>query len=389
VRPLRALHVVAHLDRGGIENWLVQLARRVDPARVRMEFLVQTERPGEHEGALRHLGIRVLRCPSPRHPLRYARALLRLLEANGPYDIVHSHLFTWSGLVLRIAAKAGVPCRLAHSHTVAPAGNGVPPLLWPAYAALMRRWIRRYATCGLAASRAASEALFGPASRNHLRREVLPCGIDLDPFARPVDRASLRRQLGIAEQAIVVGHVGRFVASKNHAFLLEIARYLLAREPSSVLLLVGDGPLRGAVEAQARKVSDRIVFAGSIGDVPAMLGAMDVFVFPSRFEGLGLAAVEAQAAGLPTVVADHLPRELEVVPPLVRRVSLDEPHAAWADVALRCARGPRPVEAHEALRLVAASPFNITRIAETLSRLYESLALDPGGPTETGRHGSR
>ncbi len=386
---LRALHVVAHLDRGGIENWLVQLARRVDPARVQMEFLVQTDRPGEHEEALRQLDIRVLRCPTPRRPLRYARALLRLLQADGPYDIVHSHLFTWSGLVLRIAARAGVPCRLAHSHTVAPAGNGVPPLLWPAYAVLMRRWIRRYATFGLAASLPASEALFGPAHSNGLRREVLHCGIDLDPFARRADRASVRRRLGIAEPAIVVGHVGRFVASKNHAFLLEIARDLLLREPSAVLLLVGDGPLRAAVEARARTLSDRIVFAGSIGDVPAVLRAMDVFVFPSRFEGLGLAAVEAQAAGLPALVADHLPRDLEVVAPLVRRVSLDEPPAAWADAALRCARGPRPIEAQEALRLVAASPFNITRIAETLSRLYESLARDARGPRENGRHGSR
>lgn len=379
-RPIRALHVLAGLNRGGVENWIVEVVRRVDPQRLNLDLLVQTEKAGDHEAAVEAMGVRILRCPGPEHLLGYGRRFQRLLQEYGPYDIVHCHLWTFSGLILRHAARVGVPHRLAHSHSQGSPVRRRHRMLWPLYAALMRRWIRRYATLGLAASETAATALFGPDRPAALHREVLPCGIDLGRFEQLPTRTAARRGLGIPDDGLVIGHIGRFVESKNHVFILEIARALLKREPAARLLLVGDGPTLAGVRTHARDLGDRIVFAGSRPDVHHMLAAMDAFVFPSRFEGLGLAAVEAQAAGLPVVIADHLPAEIDVIPTLVQRLSLSAAPTAWADALHRRATRPE-IDRAAALDLVRNSPFNIERSVDRLIEVYEMLVM-PGGPTD-------
>jgi glycosyltransferase involved in cell wall biosynthesis len=170
------------------------------------------------------------------------------------------------------------------------------------------RWVRDAATIGLAASAQAAEDLFGNRWRDDPRWRVLSYGIDLTPFAASPQRDRVRAGWGLERDAVVLGHVGRFEPQKNHAFLLEILAAARRIDPRVRPLLMGDGPLRPWVERRAAELGLRAVFTGSRGDVPRlMLGAMDAFVFPSRFEGLGLAMVEAQAAGLPVIAADVHP----------------------------------------------------------------------------------
>jgi glycosyltransferase involved in cell wall biosynthesis len=267
-----------------------------------------------------------------------------------------------------------VPVRIAHSHLdIRGLATGQARRR---YLALMKYWIGRHATVGFAASHNAAASLFGAGWARDPRWRALHCGIDLAPFVAPVDGRAVRAELGIAPDALVVGHVGRFVAQKNHAQLLAVLAAAVPAAPNLQLLLVGDGPLRPVIERQALElgVADRVIFAGLRTDIPRLLhGAVDVFVFPSWFEGLGLALVEAQAAGLPCVLADTVPPEADVVGPLMQRLSLDQPAAAWATAVLAAHRSRPGISSAAALALVQTSSFNLETGVAALTAVYRPM----------------
>jgi glycosyltransferase involved in cell wall biosynthesis len=239
----------------------------------------------------------------------------------------------------------------------------------------MKWLVDHHATLGFAASREAAASLFGTRWQADPRWRVLHYGIDTAPFGeeRP-DRAAVRAELGLPADAFVVGHVGRFAPQKNHRFLIDIAAELARREPSFRLLLVGEGGLRPAVEQRVAELElgDRVVFAGSRSDVPRLMrGAMDVLVLPSLSEGLPVVGIEAQAAGLVAVVSDVVTPELDLVPGLVRRVSLDAPASVWAEALLGVRVGQPTADPREALRAVEQSSFSIRASVESLERSYE------------------
>jgi len=179
--------------------------------------------------------------------------------------------------------------------------------------------------------------------------------------------------LGLSEDAFVVGHVGRFSQPKNHRFLIEIFSEIVKREPRAHLLLVGDGELRSTYEKTITSagLADRVSFLGSRSDVPQiMLGAMDVFLFPSLYEGLGLALIEAQAAGLRAIIAANIPGEVDVVKPLLRRMSLSQSSSVWAEEVISHCRGEPVCSQKDALALVEQTGFTVTNGARTLMDLY-------------------
>ncbi|HYD16512.1 MAG TPA: glycosyltransferase family 1 protein [Candidatus Nanoarchaeia archaeon] len=335
---IRVLHVLGGLNRGGAETWLVQVMRSIDRSQYQFDFLVHSSEEGAYDNEVRELGGRIIPCLGYRNPMLYARNFLRVLRTHGPFDVVHSHVHHFSGLVMLLAKLGGVPCRIIHSHTahVEPRAS----LARSMYLRLMKRMAWKFSTCGIAVSSKAAGSLLPPAWERDGKWTLLPIGIDLEPFSRPVDAESIRASLGIPSDAFVVGHVGRFVEAKNHRFLIRVAAELVAAEPKSVLLLVGDGPLRPEIEELVLKngLTRHVVFTGNRADVPAlMMGAMDVFVFPSVGEGFGLAPMEAQLSGLPVVLETSVPDEAVVNDSLVIRKSLTAPASAWAQALIECA----------------------------------------------------
>jgi glycosyltransferase involved in cell wall biosynthesis len=385
-RSRRILHVIMRMDRGGIETSLMQLLRTIDRQRYQMDFLALNPQPGAQDDDVRALGSRIIVAPDPRKPWRLASQFGRILRAYGPYDVIHSHVHLYGGLVLRLAARHGVPLRIAHSRNdtrVAERGRG-----WPrrAYVWLMRRWLRQHANFRVAISRPAAEDLFGPGWEGDDRFRMIYSGRDFSRYATPEDRDRVRRSLGLPLDALVLGHVGRFYWRKNHAFVLEVAAALFRHQPRARLLLVGDGPDQAMIEAHARTlgIADRVVFAGDRADVSRLLkGSMDVFVFPSRHEGLGMAVVEAQAAGLPCVIATTIPEEVDVVPELIHRMPLAAPAELWAERILVAAAAPRPGQ-EEALRAVCASDFDIQRSAARLLEIYDKRPEAAPGAAKVG-----
>ncbi len=375
-KKIKILHVVGGMNRAGTETWLMHVLRHIDRERFQMDFLVHTTEPCAYDDEIRALGSKILPCPGPQQPWQYARRFHQLLREYGPYDVVHSHVHHYSGLVLALARTAGIPRRVAHSHSNTRQVDSAAVRLRRIYLSSMRRIVKHCATTGLAASDEAATALYGPDWNTEPRFQVLHCGIDLASFEGDVDREAVRADLGIPSDAFVIGHVGRFIPAKNHTFLTRVIEEVMRREPRGHALLVGDGELRGAIERDVtnRGLADRVTFTGVRADVPElMMGAMDVFLFPSKYEGLGLVLVEAQAAGLQSFVSTAVPEEAISVPSLVHRLPTDQGPTPWVRAILTAFEAGVPtkmVNARDIRDIIEASSFNINRSIERLGQLY-------------------
>jgi glycosyltransferase involved in cell wall biosynthesis len=371
-KPIRVLHIVGAMNHGGVESWLMALLRHADRADIAMDFLVHTSQPAAYDVEIGGLGGRLLPCPSVHGP-GYLREFERALGSREPYDVLHSHVHWFSGVTTTLARRHGIRLRIAHSHsnsTLAETGAGA----WrTAYRTLMRRGILASATHLLAASVPAACTLFGANWLEVSRARVLYCGLDFAPFSAgdaARDREDVRRELGIAAHEIVLGHVGNFHAPKNQRFLVSIAACAAEQRAAVRVLCVGGGPLQQEVRMLFEQAGVRAIFTGPRGDVPRLLRAMDVFVFPSLYEGLPLAVVEAQAAGLPCVVSIGVTKEVEVVAGLIRWLPLAAGPRAWANAALASA-GHAAVAAG-ALAALRNSAFDVASSFDRMRAIYDS-----------------
>ncbi len=290
------------LNRAGAETWLMNVLRHIDRERFRLDFLVHTTEAGAYDPEVRALGGRIFPCLGTRQPLAYARALRTILKTEGPFDVVHSHVHAYSGLVLRAAHQVGVPQRIAHSHCDTTTLDARSSVLRRAYLGLVKSWLHRHATLGLAVSRQAAVSLFGANWSGDRRWRISYCGIDLALFRASTDQSKPRvSEFQIPERAFIVGHVGRFDYQKNHKFLIEVFTTLARRNPDARLLLIGEGPMRSAIEEQVAwaGLQERVIFAGPRPDVPRLMtAAMDAFVLPSpHFEGCPSCCSENSGGG--------------------------------------------------------------------------------------------
>jgi glycosyltransferase involved in cell wall biosynthesis len=376
--PIRILHVLYGMDCGGIESWLMHVLRHIDRTRFQTDFLLSTAEPGRYDDEIRSLGSRIISCLRTEQPLTYAQNLKRALVQFGPYDFIHTHFQHYAGWVLRTAHHVGIPNRIAHSHSDTRMLQARAKLYRKLYLMMTRRWVKRHATAGLACSEGAASGLYGRFWQHDSRWKIHYCGIDCRPFRARVNSRLVRSELGIPANAFVIGHVGRFDTAKNHLFLLDILHEVIKRQPKARLLLVGDGPLRPEVEAKAQRLGMEkyITFAGVRSDIPRlMLAAIDIFVFPSLFEGLPLVLIEAQGAGLPSILSETVPQETDVVKPLLHRISLSEPASVWAKTLLEVQKTAATITQADALAMIEASPFNIIHSVRNLENFYHSKML--------------
>jgi glycosyltransferase involved in cell wall biosynthesis len=368
----RILHVVGGMERGGVETWLMHVLHNIDRERFQLDFLVHTTNSCAYDEEIRALGSEIIPCLSPSCPWQYAKNFKRILREYGPYDVVHSHVHHFSGFVLFLARRAGVPIRITHSHNDTSLNDSGSCMLRKGYLKIMKHLIKREATCGLACSRQAAVALYGEDWQENLRWQVLYCGIELEPFRQSVDCDEVRREFGIPMDAFVLGHVGGFREQKNHTFLIDIAAEVAKQDHSMRLLLVGDGPLRRKIENKVirLRLTDKIIFAGLRHDVARIMrGAMNMFVMPSLHEGLPVVGIEAQAAGLPLVISDTITDELDVSGSLVRRVSLDSSLAVWCRTIAEFKNNLliRPIES-----MIEDSIFDIHKSIQLLHRHWSN-----------------
>lgn len=372
-RPVRVLHIAGRMERAGLETWIMRMLRLIDRNQFQIDIMVHSLEAGAYDAEVRAMGCRILPCPYLTQPWRYAAEFKRLLKTYGPYDVIHSHIHFFSGYVLKLAQSAQVPCRIAHSHNDDGTVERQKSWLRQRYVGLMKDWIRQSATHGVATSPKAALDLFGPKWINNTQIQLLFSGLDLTPFEIEVSPPTVRQAWAIPSDALVIGHVGRFESPKNHHFLVQVAAEVMRQHPKTYLMLVGEGALRADIEHQveALGIGDRVIFTGARSDIPTLLlGCFDAFIFPSVHEGLGVALVEAQAAGLPCLTSDVVPIEADVVPNLVQRLSLDRSPVKWANTLLRHAQNTPRQSVQETFPFLKQSPFNMENSVPLLATLY-------------------
>lgn len=371
----RVLHVLGSLGVGGAETWVVQILEQLDDYRVGSDLLIN-QRNGAYENRVLAAGAKIHYVGNPRHPFSYSRELERFLVDHGPYDVVHCHLQSYSGLILRSAFRVGVPGRIAHARNSSDGKVKTPMRL--AYRALMRFWIKKYATQLFAVSTQAAESAFWEGVMQHGRCRRLT-GVDFTSFCFSMgSREDVRKELSVTTGTLVVGHVGSFRAQKNHRFLLEIAQELLKLHPNTVFVLVGDGPLRrDIVEAVTNSgMQGHFRFLGTRNDVARLLCGMDVFLFPSFYEGLPRVMLEAQATGLPCIASSSITSEVAASLSSVQFISLERAPKAWAQSIILTTYGieDRKQRGMDAVQEFDAHGLTIAANAKELTELYERIA---------------
>lgn len=332
-QKIKVLHVVGKMHPGGIETLLMNVYRNMDRERFEFHFAVQSAEPAFYDEEIRALGGTIFVQPPPKKGIgSFRKQLMVNMNKYGPYAAVHSHVFGFSGYVLKLADKLGVPVRISHSHNTNDSRSSSP--LRNLYRAYMRGLIKKHATLMLGCSRAACESLFGSDCWRDDRVSVFPNAISLDPYAAlPSDRTELRRRFGAKDGELLLGHIGRFSKQKNHTLLLDSFAGLAKQQPNARLLLVGDGPLRPEMERKVLElgIGEQVTFLGLRKDVPELLGALDGFILPSLYEGLGIVLIEAQAAGVPCLVSSEVPREADLNLGMIERLPVSEPPQRWAE----------------------------------------------------------
>ena len=361
-QPIRVLNLFTIMDRGGAETMVMNYYRHIDRAKVQFDFLVHREQHGAYDDEIESMGGKIYRmCPVyPQNFVRYKHDLHSFFQLHPEYKIVHSHMSELGYFAFREAEQQGVPVRICHAHN-APHGFDAKMIVRTYFKKRMMPHLTHLFMCG----EESGKWLYG--EKNKSRFIMLNNAIDAASYTYDLSkRVELRRQLGLADE-LVIGHVGRFNPQKNHPFLLDIFAALLKKEPNAVLLLVGGGEnmLKIQAKAHALGIAEHVRFLGVRSDVADLMQAMDVFVFPSLYEGLGIVLIEAQAAGLPCVVSDTIPREAYLTD-LVTAEKLSSSVEAWAEKILAKRAIPRTDRRAE----IAAHGFDITTEAVKLQEFY-------------------
>lgn len=365
MEPIRVLHVVASMDKGGLESRLMDIIRNVDTNRVIIDVYTNSHEQGYFDNEIELYGGRVFYSSSNSmfHLLRKVLDFKRFLKNHKEYSIVHVHRNELSTLYCAGASMAGVPVRIAHSR-----GANIQLSLSRLFKDIIKLPLKKYATNYFAVSVPAAIRLFGKRSYAQGQVMIWPNAIDCRKFVyNPEVRTRIRTQLGL-ENAFVIIHVGNFTIPKNHDFLLYVFRELKKKEQTAKLVLVGGGKSeRYLTKAASLGITDSVLFLGSRSDVDELLQAGDVFVFPSLHEGFPGAVLEAQAAGLPCVISNSITSEVCLLS-TTKQLPLSASPDRWAQEILLMKDSVRK-DTYDA---IVQAGYDVVSLSEKLTMFYET-----------------
>lgn len=366
MEPIRVLHENVIMDPGGIETLLMNVYRHIDREKVQFDFMVHRPDHAFYEDEIEKLGGKIYRTPKfspiPGAYQKYMNSVEQILREHPEYKVIHAHaeLNLWP---LKIAKKLQIPTRIAHSHNARTTVN-----LKYFFFLYEKFFIKDYCTDMFMCSTPAGKWTFGSKAVSDGECVFIKNGIETERFDYNEEiRVKKRSELGV-EGKFVVGHVGRFMEQKNHTFLLDIFAEIHKQKPESVLLLVGDGRFIDEIKNKAAELGlpDSVIFLGNRSDVNELMQAMDVFLFPSLWEGLPLTGVEAQTAGLPVVMSDVITDEV-CITRNIYKMSLKDSAKVWADKVIAVCKDYKRMSTRQQ---VIDAGFDIRTTAQWLQEFY-------------------
>lgn len=362
--PIRIAHIIGKWLGGGVESVVTNYYRHIDRTKIQFDFICDKDSTNIPYDEIEQLGGRVILVPPYQKVFEYQKELIKIFKDNN-YKIVHSHINTLSVFPLRAAKKAGVPIRIAHSHSTTNKKEWKKNLLKQ----ILRPFSKVYATDYMCCSELAGRWLFGNKEYDKGTVYLLNNAIDLDKYKYDEKiRNSKRKELKIKPSTFVVGHIGRFVEQKNHRFLIDIFNEIHKKNKDSLLLLAGQGPLMDEMKEKVHnlELDDCVQFLGQRKDANELYQAFDLFLLPSLYEGLPVVGVEAQASGNLCYLSTDMTKETKVLDS-TKFMSLSNSAEEWANAILKDARNYKK---HDTKEEVSKYGFNIEKEAEKLEKKY-------------------
>lgn len=368
-KPIRVLNVTRVFRAAGIESFIMNMYRHIDREKVQFDFMVMTDETSLYDEEIENLGgkkytINVSGKNTLIRILKESKELYMFMKKN-KYEIVHIHYTTpLRAPYLLASKKAGVPVRIYHSHSAEVLGkNRIKLFIYDFF----RKKISNWGTDFFACSKAASNWMFTEKLIDSGKAKVIYNGIDCNRFRFREDiRVEVRKQLKL-ENSYVIIHTGRFLNQKNHKFIIEVFGELKKKENTAKMLLLGTGDLLEDVKLQVKNsgLENDVVFLGVQTDVERYLCAADCYIMPSLYEGLPVAAVEAQCVDLPCVLSTNITKEVELTD-RVSFLSLDDSAEIWCDEILKY----KGVERRNCSSMIEEHGYDVKTVAANLQQFY-------------------
>ena len=367
MKAIRVLHVFMRMQCGGAENMIMNIYRNIDREKVQFDFLVHDPGKSFFDDEIKALGGRIFYVPRFRfiNFFQYRKALLKFFsEHQREFVAVHGHLGSSACIYLYAAKKYGIYA-IAHSHNTYMSGLHPKQMMHHSLNRLTRLIADEFFACSYEAgmNRFGKKVVKG----NNFR--VIKNAIETERYTENEGRKQeITYELGVSDK-LVVGHIGRFSKQKNHKFLIQVFKEILNIRPESILMLVGDGELRGEIENTIKKlgIADNVIMTGVRSDVNELLLIMDCFVFPSLYEGLGIVAIEAEYMGIPCFISDKCSKEL-FINNNVYSISLKKSPKEWAEIIVK--NVDNRINAEVAKNNVKNAGYDIKETAKMLESLY-------------------
>lgn len=310
--PIRVLHVLTAMNRAGVETMLMNLYRKIDKNKIQFDFAVTVHENCDYNNEIISLGGKIIKYPKyiVTNHFSYKKWWNDFFNFHHEYKIVHGHIGSTASIYLKIAKKYGI-YTIAHSHS-AGSGFGIHSILYRAYS-FSTRYIADYF---IGCSKEALIARYGKkVAYDKSISTVLPNSIDVAKYAFSEDiRREVCDEFKINKENLVIGTVGRQTASKNPMFILKILYDLNKIMDNYIFLWIGVGDMKWEIEKRIReyKLEKKVMLLGVRDDVPRIIQALNLLILPSKYEGLPVIGVEAQAAGLPLLCSDKVSQEVKI-----------------------------------------------------------------------------
>ena len=370
--PIRVASVIGRYIGGGVEAVTINYYRNIDKNKIQLDFICDEDSTNIPYEEIEKMGGKVIIIPSYSKPFKYHKELKIVLK-EGNYKIIHSNINTLSVFSLFAAKCAGVPVRIAHSHSTTNKKEKKKNLMKQ----VLRPFSKVFATDYMCCSELAGRWLFGNKEYDKGNVYLLNNAIDLDKFKyNEALRKKKRKELGIKDDTLVIGHIGRFVAQKNHDYLIDIFNEIHKKNNNSILLLAGQGPLMEDIKNKVKELNldDSVKFLGQRNDANELYQAFDVFLLPSLYEGLPVVGVEAQASGLLCYLSDDMTKETKVLD-ITKFMSLNNTPEEWANNILDDVKKYKRIDTSKEM---TAKNFNIKEEAKKLEEYYLNLYNNGG-----------
>lgn len=363
--PIRVLHIVRGLKQGGIQNFLINVYKNIDRNIIQFDFLVSEK--GDFDNVVLQLGGRIFEIPyiTEIGVKKYQEELSNFFSMHTEYKIVHSHLNQLSGIPLEIAKEFNIPVRIAHAHTTQNNNN----FLLKIYKNILQFKINKNATVWFACSEMAAKKIFREKSEN---TQIVFNGIDVQKFIfSEAIRKKIRYDLKIGDNVTVLGHIGRLSSVKNHLFLLDIFKEYLKLDKNCILLLIGDGELKEKIKKKIynERLENKVLMLGNKTDAYKYYSSFDIFVFPSKYEGLGISLIEAQVNGLYCYASTTIPPEVRITN-RIKFISLKKNPKYWANIIYNGFN--KKYYRYESIDVVK-NKYSINKVAQLLQDEYIKL----------------